>query len=236
MAYTATKLITDAYHIAGILADGLQEVSGSDLSKGLDLLNDALAVNAIDGSLIPFYKLYEFDSEIGVQDYFVPNLIFPSTLTFNMEDVRFSMMQISRDNFNGSGRVDNINSLPFTWKSERELGGATISLYFKPDSDSYPMKLWGKFSLDNVALGDDLSTVFDRYYLVYLKYLLADFMCTYRGLPLQPSAAKKLEEIESALLGQNTIDFTTTKISLLQNNNNTVNWGYINTGHGFTPV
>jgi len=79
------------------------------------------------------------------------------------------MMDMSRKDYFAGPRVDNINSLPYSYRVERELGGSRIYLYFKPESN-YVMKISGKYALTDVALNTDLSLLYDTYYIEYLRY------------------------------------------------------------------
>src|SRR6266852_1219220 len=113
MAYTARKLITNAYYLSGIVARRLQEVSGLQISDGLDLLNDLLGVKTAQTTLIPYYAEYDFTLTQGVQTYFIPNLLAPETMTFFIDSVRYQMYPVGRREYWGSGRVEGVTSLPF---------------------------------------------------------------------------------------------------------------------------
>ncbi|MFA6080717.1 MAG: hypothetical protein WC753_04565, partial [Candidatus Gracilibacteria bacterium] len=116
--------------------------------------------------VIPYYQEYDFDAVAGQEEYFVPNLVNAETLTFNIGPVRYSTSPMGRKAYFGSGRVDNIQSLPFDWHAERVLGGSNIFLYFVPNTN-YPIKIWGKFGFDNVTFNQDLLLIYDEYYVDY---------------------------------------------------------------------
>ena len=233
MAFTALQLITQAFYLSSIYSRKLETVEGDDIYDGLGLLNDLLAIKAIDFRLIPYYKEFEFPAVAGQEKYFVENLLEVDTLTFNLGSVRYSMLPIQRKKYFGTGRVDNIQSLPFDWHAERSLGGMDIYIYFLPNTN-YPLKVWGKFGLDTVGLNDDLSETYDRYYLVYLRYALAEFICAEWQVTFPPQASNTLKTIEEQLMDVGGIDLSMSKMSTLQSGTG-LNWGDINIGRGWRP-
>lgn len=233
MAYTVTELINRAYYLSQVVSRELETVSGQQLEDGLVWLNALLSLKSAHSRLIPYYQLYEFNAVAGQEEYFVPNLVQPETLTFNIGPVRYSTQPVSRRPYFGSGRVDNITSLPFDWHFERVLGGSNIYLYFLPDA-AYPIKIWGKFGFDNVTLNQNLELIYDEYYIDYLRYRLALRICSEFGIPLQPQAMDELRELEEAMTDVSPPDLTLTKYSSLQGETG-INWGDINIGRGWRP-
>jgi hypothetical protein len=143
------------------------------------------------------------------------------------------MDDVGRKNYFATARVDDINSLPFKWHAERTLDGTNLYLYFLP-VDVYPLKIWGKFCFDDVSLSTDLYTVFDEYYVNYLKYELAGYLCNDYGFPLNQQAASTLENIRLKIRYQSPMDLTTVKKSRFGNPPGTM-WGWANLGRGFVP-
>jgi hypothetical protein len=233
MAYTVTDLITRAYYLSQVVSRELETVSGQQLSDGLVWLNALLSLKSAYTRVIPYYQQYEFNAVVGQEEYFVPNLVAPETLTFNIGPVRYSTQPTSRKSYFGTGRVDNITSLPFNWHFERALKGSNIFLYFLPSAE-YPVKIWGKFGFDNVTLNQNLLTLYDEYYIDYLRYRLAMRICSEFGIPLQPQAMAELEELEEAMTDVSPPDMTLTKYSSLQCGPS-LNWGDINLGRGWRP-
>lgn len=233
MTYTVTDLITRAYYLSQIVSRELETVSGQQLGDGLIWLNALLSLKSAYTRVIPYYQQFEFNAVPGQEEYFVPNLVTPETLTFNIGPVRYSTQPTSRRSYFGAGRVDNITSLPFNWHFERTLNGSNIFLYFVPDQ-AYPIKIWGKFGFDNVQLNTDLLITYDEYYIDYLRYRLAMRICSEYGIPLQPQAMNELAELEEAMTDVSPPDMTLVKISSLQGEN-ALNWGDINIGRGFRP-
>ncbi len=233
MAYTTTELITRAYYLSQVVSRDLQQVSGDQIGDGLVWLNALLSLKSAYSRVIPYYTLYEFNTVVGQEVYFVPNLVQPETLTFNQGVVRYATQNQSRKAYQGSGRVDGITSLMFDWNFERCLGGANISFYFFPNA-IYPVKIWGKFGFDNVTLSEDLLSIFDEYYIDYLRYKLARRICSEYGIEMAPQALKELEELEEAVTDVSPPDLTMTKISSFRGRTG-FNWGDVNTGKGWRP-
>ncbi len=234
MAYTALQLITNAYYLSQIVARELQTVSGTQINDGLLLLNDILVIKGTDKRLIPYYQRYTFNTIGGVEDYFIENLIAVDTLTFNLGVVRYSMQEMSRRDFFGSPRVDNIQSLPFSYREERELDGTRLYLYFVPDQ-VYVMKLSGKFGLTEVAINTDLTLTYDRYYIEYLRHELANYICSEWGQTLPDGVRAKYEEIRKKLMDVSPSDLSIQKLGYFRDGHRgALGWGQINIGKGWT--
>jgi hypothetical protein len=186
MPTTTRELITKSWHLSGIVARDLQVVSGSEIDDGLSLLNSLLAFKTVDQSKIPYYDKYDFtaitDSVPGTNDekYFIPGLIECETLTFTIGTVRYSMAPLARKEYFGRPRANNVRSLPYSYHIERAKGGANLYMYYLP-STTYPFEMYGNFSLKSVTLDQDLSLTLDDFYIEYLRYLLASYMCEFYG-------------------------------------------------------
>lgn len=233
MAYTARQLVTRAWYLSGIVARNLQSVSGDQATDGLFLLNALLNWKTIQTDLIPYWTYYEFEAEAGVESYFIENLYAVESLTFNISDVRYAMDYTSRRNYFGSTRVDNISTLPFNWTFNRSVGGGTIYMYFKPGGD-YPIKLMGKFGLTNVTLDTDMEEVYDPSYLEYLRYALAQYMCSEYGILFNPESLKILKAIEHQLIDVSPPDLSMIKSTILTQGSG-LNFGDVNLGRGYRP-
>ncbi len=118
------------------------------------------------------------------------------------------MMEASRSRYFATPRVDNILSLPYMWHFEREKGGGRIYVYFKPQ-DTYPLKFNGKYGFSSVTKDTDLELVYDRFYIAYLKYALAQYLCIDYNISMQPEAIGQLTDYEEQLRYISPIDFST---------------------------
>jgi hypothetical protein len=233
MSYTARELITRAWYLTGIVGRQFQTTQGDELADGLFLFNELLAEKTGNISLIPYFKEYDFPGVIGQEKYFIPNMVIATTLTFYIDSVRYSTMPINRDAYMGAPRADGINSLPFSWHFERSDGGGYVYLYFTPDK-AYPLKLWGKFSLDNlVNVNQDLLLTYERGYLVYLRYALAECMCLEYGYEFPIEARQKLRDLEYQFRNLSAQDLTIKKVTTL-GREQFVNYADVNLGRGWT--
>lgn len=199
MAYTALQLINRAYYLSQVVSRSLQTVDGEQVTDGLYLLNALLDVKASDLHLIPYFQEYDFNTVQGTESYFVPNLVYADSVTFNIGVVRYSMIDMTRKGYFATPRVDNVQSLPFSYRVERKLNGSQIYFYFVP-ADAYEIKIWGKFGLSDVTLNTDLSLTYDPYYIEYLRYALAEYICSEWGATFPDQSKAKYAEIRKKLM------------------------------------
>lgn len=75
---------------------------------------------------------------------------------------------------------------------------------------------------------------YDSSYLEYLRYKLAQFMCSEYGINFNPLSAKILQGYERKLMYMSPPDLSRTGISILTENQG-YNWGDVNIGRGFRP-
>lgn len=233
MAYTARTLITRAWYLSNIVARNLQSVTGDQIADGLFLLNALLDWKTIQLDLIPYWTYYEFPAVTNQEKYYIPNLYAVESLTFNIGDVRYATDFATRRLYFGTGRVDNISTLPFNWTFNRELDGGSIYLYFKPAGE-YPIKIMGKFGLQNVGLDTDMLEIYDPSYMEYLRYALAQYMCSEYGISFNPESMQILKAIERQLMDVSPPDLSITKTSILTVGSG-LNFGDVNLGKGFRP-
>lgn len=233
MAYTALTLITKAYYLSQVVSRELQTVSGSQIADGLELLNALLDVKGSDLRLIPYFKRDAFVTIANVEEYYRPNLLQIDAMTFNIGTVRYPMRELTRREYFASGRVDDIANLPWSFRQERELGGTRIYLYFLPGGE-YTVKLSGKFGLTNVSLTEDLSLTYDLYYLEYLRYALAEYICSDYGCTFPDQSAQKFSEIRKKLMDINPADLKLNKRSYFTTNRG-IDWQFVNCGVGYLP-
>jgi len=234
MAYTAYQLITRAWYLSGIVARGLQQPSGEQVSDGLDLLNFLLDFKSSDINLIPYWTKYNFNLVQNQEVYNIQNLVAVESMTFNIGSIRYSMLDTTRKDYFGTGRVDNIASLPYNYHVERTLDGSKIYIYFLPQ-DNYPATIVGKFALNEVTLYQDISLTYDRFYIEYLRHALAEYMCNEYGVMLPPSVSQKLKEIIAKLRDVSPPDLSMDKMSYFRKQSS-LNYADVNIGRGWRPV
>ena len=230
-----TELISGAYYASGIVSREFETVSGGQQSDALLWLNDIITEKDVDQGMIPYESTYTSNFVIGQSIYPIPDLIQIHTLTFYLENVRYCMVYDKRNNFFGSSRVENIQTLPFEWYFERQFGGGNLHVYFAPDKN-YPMEIHGVFRLAEVSLGQDLSLTIDQFYRTYLRYALADRICSEYNQATPPNVIRQLSKYEAFINKKSRVlDLSLQKVSTLQTRGN-YNWAFINLGRGFTPT
>lgn len=233
MAYTAQKLISTAWYISGIVSRGLETVSSEQLADGLERLNAILGMATSQMGLLPYYQEYDFTAVVGQETYYVPGLVSIETLTFNIGPVRYSILEASREQYFATGRVDNILSLPYQWHMERRFDGGDLFIYFLPQ-EAYPMKLWGNFQLENVDYNTDMSLIYQEFYLEYLRYKLAQYLCQYYNVVFPVQHENTLKGYEEAIGNVSPIDLTMQKLSCFSSGA-PFNYGDVNIGRGWRP-
>jgi hypothetical protein len=241
MAYTSGELVTRAWFLTGIVSRDIQEVSGSQFEDGMFALNSLLAIQTANMGLISYYDKINFTGIVAQEIYFFPNLIQLETLTFviptaNIPDqtVRFPMTRLSREEYWATPRANGVQSLPYIYETERVKGGMNVNIYFTPN-EAYIFELWGKFSLLSTVPNQDLSTVFDPFYLEYLRYAVACYLCEEYNVIPPPSVNAKLKQYEQQIRNTSPIDFTQ-KIACPFNGGYAPNYAYANAASGYVPV
>lgn len=232
MAYLASELIDRAWYLSGIVARNLETVSGDQATDGLFLLNTLLDFKNTDLRLIPYFRESLFDMVVGQETYFIENLLAVESLTFNLDSVRYPMTQVDRVRYFGTGRVNNISSFPFQYHVERAKGGSNIYVYYLP-IQAFPAHVWGKFGLEDVTMFTDMESVYDRFYLEYLRYALAQMMCTEYSVAFAPEKLKMLQVYEKKLMDVSPPDLTMQKVNFM-NDRSQINWAQLNIGRGWT--
>jgi len=234
MAYTAQTLVSRSWYLSGIVARNLEAPTGDELTDGLMMLNALLDFKQVELDLLPYYT---YDTSLvavpNQEIYFIQNCALIQTVTFNIDVVRYPMDQTSAQRYFGSSRVDNIASLPFNWNFQRTLNGGNLYIYFLPAGE-YPLKIYGKFFLTDVSAQTDLLTVYDTSYLEYLRYALAEYMCSEYGVTFNPQSAAILRKYERKLMYLSPPDFSGIKSSILTAGG-PLNYGDVNIGKGWRP-
>lgn len=232
MAYTTNQLISGAYYASGVVSREFETVNSPQIGDGLGWLNNIILEKSVDEGMIPYETTYNSNFIIGQETYYIPNLIQIDTLVFYLDEVRYAMNYEKRNAYFGTSRVQNINTLPFEWYFERQLGGGNLYIYFFPDQN-YPMEIHGIFLPPPVALGQDLTITLDDFYITYLRYALADRICAEYNFVTPSGVTKQLGKYES-FINKNSrlLDLRIMKTSSLQKRGS-FNYAFINLGHGW---
>ncbi|WP_438967007.1 hypothetical protein [Flavobacterium sp.] len=209
------ELITRSYYLSAIVARDLETVSGPQIADGLELLNFILSEKSGTGRFIPYYDHLQIPSIGGQNQYDISGLIVLDALTFNIDEVRYQMQRQARYRYWGTSRAENIESLPYSYYSERILNGTRIYLYFTPSSQIDFFTATGRFSLLEVSLDDELNDVIDKFYQNYLMYLLAKRICQFNSISFDSAKEQVLQELENNCVDVNPIDFNYKKVSTL---------------------
>jgi hypothetical protein len=219
MAYLARTLITNAYYLSGMVAPDFQTMSGAQASRGLKMLNQILSSQSICQDLIPYFTLYTFNTVAGTEKYTVTGLVQLDSYTVSYTDDKLRMVSspVSREEYWGTGRVDDLQTLPYRFNPIKTKGG--MDLYFYPlPTKVYVVKLWGRFALSSVAFTTDVSLTYDLFYIAYLEHKLAYYICNQHGLNLPQATMKEIEAFEQKLSVTSPPDLSMVKVSLFGGN------------------
>lgn len=213
MTYMVTELITKAWNLSGIVAAQAETVSGDQLSDGLEHLNDFLALQNANARMIPYTLVQQLTCVAHSEELFVQHLLSLDSLTLREEKPSCYLLQ----SLPLLGRKEYFNQdypsflRPRFYHLEKTKGGSILFLSPIPDK-AYSLKLVGKFGLMEVNYNDDLSAIYNREYILYLRYGLADYLCDLYNHPF--SAKAKLREIESKCRDLSPLDLSLEKISM----------------------
>lgn len=234
MTYLVSELISDAYYTSSIVSREFETPTGSQMSDGLKLLNDVISDRTIDSGTIPYTTTYSFNAVAGTSDYYLPNWIDIEIFVFYINSIRFQTINQQREQFFGSTRAVNIETLPFNWHFERGFGGGTLSLYFIPDVN-YPLEIRGTMRLLSVTEFQDISLSIDQFYRNFLKYLLADRLCQFNSFKVPQDVSNQLNKYFQWIKNKsNVMDLTTKKLSTL-GGVGAINYGVVNLSGGWLP-
>lgn len=257
MVYTVNNLISDAYNCSGVVGKEFEQVSGQQYTEGLGYLNSVLAKKTADKSGIPYYLEYNANFIIGQEQYYIPGLISIDTLTFFISNppdpiivnpvpapptpgvapagnqVRYALRKVERKQYWATPRANQIQSLPYQYYVERQFGGASLYVYFLP-IQPYQFQIWGLFSLNNVALNQDLSLTLDQFYIDFIKFELAARICAEYDYNFPEGAAAQLAEYQAIIdKREQRLDLTQQTISPLSQIGDGVNYAWANLGTGW---
>lgn len=232
MAYLASALIQRAWNLAGIVAADFEVQDGSETEAGLFLFNELLSFMSCDLKKIPYFSRATLQLVQGQEEYFIPNLYQVETFTFNIGDVRFPTSYQNRSRYFGTGRVDDIQALPFSWHLERTVGGSNLFVYFLPQQN-FVANITGKYALTNVDEFTDLS-VYDPFYQVYLRYALAEKMCLEWDITFPEDKKRYLMTMGKKLELVSPVDLTLRKLTYITDEQ-PFDWRKLNISPAWSP-
>jgi hypothetical protein len=232
MAYTALQLITRAYYLSQVVSRDLQTLNAGQVTDGLYLLNADLEHKGTDLRLIPYFQRTTFNTVQGQEMYFIEGLLYVDSLTFNIGDVRYSLIENTRKEYFSGPRIDDVQSLPYSYRVERVLDGSNIYLYFVP-ADVYVMKLSGKYKFPVVTLNTDLTTFLDYFYIEWLRYSLAIKICEDYGATVPDATRAKYNEMTKKMIEVSPPDLSIQKRGYF-GGRGVLDWQQINIGRGWT--
>jgi len=239
MAYTARQLIIESWYLSGIVSRTMETVTGEQIADGLERFNAILDVATASVDLIPFWVEYNSVFVAGQEKYSIDNLVEIESATFFIDDgfgnnVRYSMQPASRQEYFAYSRANTILSLPYQWHMERTHTGADVYFYYFPQTN-WNFQLWAKFSLLNLTLGTDLTLTYQGFYIEYLKYKLANYLCELYNVAFSLTHAKRLSSYEQMIRNASPLDFTQKKISQFQVQT-APDYAQANLGKSFVPL
>jgi hypothetical protein len=235
MSYPSLELITESYYVSGIVSEEFETPTGSQISRGLKLLNESLERKRIDDATLPYYTQHDFVLDAGVETTFIENLTECELITYEMNEFRYAMYNQSRRPYWGSPKPLNVETLPSFFTTDRVKGGMNISVTFSPQQD-YPASLWGLFALNQVTLHQDLSVIFDGYYISYLKYDLARLICIQNSKPIPVEVLTEYAYYDKLIRNRSpNLDLKNISISTI-GAKMTIGWGQINICPATVPV
>jgi len=205
----ASELIKRSFNLANIVGTEIEQVSSSQVSNGLGALNDILSETYATGSDVPYYTHLTVPAVSGQEVYSIDGLIEADAITYTLGNIRYGLTDLSREEYFGRSRVENVSAIPSVYYLERRMGGADLYLYYKP-SENDSINITGKFALSSVTLNTNVTDVFDGLYLSWLKYKLAERICSLYDqmfTPLNNKLLMKLtRQIESLSVPSMSVD------------------------------
>lgn len=228
------ELIAHSFYLSQINSRSLDVLQVDQSKDGLFYLNLMLSEKSVPANYLPYFSELSFTTVQGQETYFVPKLAHISAITFNFDNVRYPLVEMKVNQYKGTPRANNIESLMYSYWARRVNGGMQISFYFKPNQ-VYNVEITGKVVPDKVNMDTDLSLFFDDYYQAYLMYDLANRMCQFYGITLPPSVKEQLATYEQNIVGVNIID-TTLKIVNVLGRSGVINYAQVNLGGGWVPA
>lgn len=210
MPYTVTELITKAWNLSGIVAAQAETVSGDQLKEGLYHLNDLIALQNANARMIPYTRVHSFECRPKEDELLIDHLVKVDSITLYEQGISYTLQALGRKDFFTHPRQHYTPAQPRSYHIEPDKGGRRLFLSPTPDK-SYRLRLVGKFGLTEVNYNDDLLAIYNREYIVYLRYGLAEYLCDLYNHSF--SYKSKLREIEFKLQDFSPLDLSIEKIA-----------------------
>ena len=191
MAQTVKNFITDAYQLISANSPTVP-LQGSDMSKGLQFLNEMLTDYSASGLLLTIAKTVTFNVAIGQQivtfaapgftptpDVAIGRLANLENAWLNLQGVTYPLVDESRNVYFGSYKYEPQQGLPRFVIINNDTDVTTMRLYPAP-SQVYTLFVFGKFELAPLDINGTMASL-PGYYQRYLKFALARDLAFYKG-------------------------------------------------------
>lgn len=234
MNVTVTNLIQNAYNEAVIVALNYTPLTPDQLSIGLYAFNEVLGRVLIDPCIVPYWKQHDFELMTNTETYDIPYLIDVETFVFYLNQVRYPIKRSDFRQYWGSPKAITVQTLPIIYSQKRILGGTAVSVLPNPNQN-YPATIYGSFGLHEASsLLQNLSEVYDQYYITYLTALTAKMLCVHYGADVPQILRSHLFEYDQLIRKRSQpLDLTSNVISTF-NRSGDINYAQVNAGNGYT--
>lgn len=188
---TVREFIEESYELISAQSPTVP-LHGSDLSKGIRMLNRLLQSYASTGLMITIAKTVSVPVTIGQEDVvcgpadFMPTPEITEGRLANLENawlllegVTYPLIIESRAEFLSAWKYDPLQSLPRFIMVFPETRVTRLRLYPSP-SQPYELFIRGKFQLPTLTSNDDMDSV-PEYYHLYLMYAVAKYLSKFKG-------------------------------------------------------
>lgn len=188
---TVRQFISDSYQLISASSPTVP-LQGSDLSKGLSILNQLLKSFSTTGLMTPIAVTTSLNLAIGQQEVvtgpstYVPTPDITLGRLSNLEEcwlllngVTYPLIQIPREEFNAAWKYDPLQGLPRFVIAFLQTEITTLRIYPAP-SQVFEFFVRGKFQLGTLTSNDDMSLI-PEYMQLYLMYALARQLAPFKG-------------------------------------------------------
>lgn len=188
---TVRQFVDDAYQLISASSPTVP-LQGSDLSKGIQILNRLLKSFSATGLMTPIAVTTSVTLTIGQQEVVTGSSTYTPTpdITLgrlsNIEEcwlllsgVTYPLVQVAREEFNSAWKYDPLQGLPRFVIAFPQTEITTLRIYPAP-SQVFEFFVRGKFQLGELTSNDDMSLI-PEYMQLYLTYALARQLAPFKG-------------------------------------------------------